>query len=45
MASGRNLKVIVNTDAHSVEKLDSGTDYGMELIRRFNLQRVELEQE
>lgn len=45
MASGRNIKVIVNTDAHSVEKLDSGTDYGMELIRRFNLQWVELEQE
>ena len=45
MASDRNIRVIANTDSHSVEKLDSGIDYGMELIRRYNLRRVELEKD
>ena len=43
MAAEKNIRVIVNTDAHTVDQLDSGVDYGMELVRRYHLQRVELE--
>lgn len=43
MASGRDIRVIINTDTHSIEKLDLDVDYGMELVSRYHLKRVELE--
>lgn len=43
MASDYEIPVILNTDAHSLERLDAFTGYGFEMIRRCGLKRVELE--
>ena len=45
MASDYDIRVILNTDAHSPERLDAFTDYGLDLIRRYGLKRVELERD
>ncbi len=43
MASDYDIPVILNTDAHSLERLNAFTDYGFDLIRRNGLKRVELD--
>jgi len=43
MASDYEIPVILNTDAHSLERLDAYVEYGFELIRKYGLRRVELE--
>ena len=42
MASDYDISVIVNTDAHSLDRLDAYVDYGLDLVRRCGLRRVEL---
>ena len=42
IASDYDIPVILNTDAHSLERLDAFADYGMDLIREYGLRRVEL---
>lgn len=43
MASEYDIPVILNTDAHSLERLNAYTEYGFDLIRRCGLRRVELD--
>ena len=43
MAADYDIPVILNTDAHSLERLDAFTEYGFELIRKYGLRRVELD--
>ena len=43
MASDYDIPVILNTDAHSLERLNAFTDYGFDMIRRYKFRRVELE--
>ena len=42
MAADYDIPVIVNTDAHSIDRLDAYVDYGLELVKRCGLRRVEL---
>lgn len=43
MASDYNIPVIVNTDAHSLERLEAHVEYGFDLVSRYGLRRVELD--
>ena len=43
IASDYDIPVILNTDAHSLERLDAHVDYGMKLIDEFGLRRVEIQ--
>ena len=42
MAADYDIRVIVNTDAHSLERLDAHVQYGLDLVSEFGLRRVEL---
>ena len=42
MASDYRISVIVNSDAHSPERLDESAGYGLALVEKYGLKRVEL---
>ena len=45
MAADYSVPVMVNTDAHSLERLDAYVEYGLDLVKKYGLKRVELGQE
>ena len=42
MASDYDIRVIVNSDAHSLERLEAYAEYGLTLAEKYGLKRVEL---
>ena len=45
MAADYDIPVIVNTDAHGADQLDANVEYGLDLVRKYGLRRMELAQE
>ena len=42
MAADYDIPVMVNTDAHSLERLEACAEYGLEIVKKNGLRRVEL---
>ena len=44
MAADYDIPVMVNTDAHSLDRLNAYVEYGLDLVKKYGLKRVELGQ-